>query len=94
MQNTAEILTEIQKLAMHDSSLKERFLKTRTEKRPLHAFCVLCRELGYEIYEMDVIVAGEAAYAERRRSTNGGGENSPLLEGQDDFYEEFFAPLL
>jgi hypothetical protein len=22
-----------------------------------------------------------------KRSTNGGGENSPVLEGQDDYYE-------
>ena len=28
-----------------------------------------------------------------RRSTNGGGENSPMLEGEDDFYELFFASL-
>ena len=29
-----------------------------------------------------------------KRSTNGGGENSPILEGEDDFYEDFFVPLL
>lgn len=28
-----------------------------------------------------------------KRSTNGGGENSPLLEGEDDPYEMFFASL-
>jgi len=28
-----------------------------------------------------------------KRSTNGGGENSPMLEGQDDFYELFFAGM-
>ena len=28
-----------------------------------------------------------------RRSTNGGGENSPKLAGEDDFYELFFASL-
>ena len=28
-----------------------------------------------------------------KRSTNGGGENSPKLEGEDDFYELFFAGL-
>ena len=52
-----------------------------------------CRELGYEIYEKDLITAGEEAYAAMRRSTNGGGENSPMLEGEDDFYELFFAGL-
>ena len=28
-----------------------------------------------------------------KRSTNGGGENSPKLEGEDDLYEMFFASL-
>ena len=42
---------------------------------------------------MDLISAGEDFYASMRRSTNGGGENSPMLEGEDDFYELFFASL-
>ena len=33
---------------------------------------------------MDLISAGEEFYAAMRRSTNGGGENSPMLEGEDD----------
>ena len=41
----------------------------------------------------DLIAAGEEFYASMRRSTNGGGENSPKLEGEDDFYELFFATL-
>ena len=41
----------------------------------------------------DLITAGEEFYATMRRSTNGGGENSPKLEGEDDFYELFFASL-
>ena len=28
-----------------------------------------------------------------KRSTNGGGGNSPKLDGEDDFYELFFAGL-
>jgi len=91
---TAELLSQLQRKAMHDEALKARFLETRNEDRPLHAFCRLCQELGYKIYEMDVIAAGEESYAAMRRATNGGGENSPLLKGEDDFYEEFFAPLL
>ena len=43
---------------------------------------------------MDLITAGEEAYAAMRRSTNGGGENSPMLEVEDDLYELFFAALL
>ncbi len=28
-----------------------------------------------------------------KRSTNGGGENSPMLAGEDDFYELFMAGI-
>ena len=50
-------------------------------------------KLGYEIYEMELVTAGEEFYAEMKRSTNGGGENSPKLEGEDDFYEMFLASM-
>ena len=89
----SEILYHLQKKALQEEPLKERFLKTRESQKPLAAFCELCRELGYEIYPMDIIAAGEESYAAMKRSTNGGGENSPLLEGEDDFYEDFFAPF-
>lgn len=42
---------------------------------------------------MELVLAGEEFYATMKRSTNGGGENSPMLEGEDDFYELFFAGL-
>ena len=42
---------------------------------------------------MDVIEYGESAYASMKRSTNGGGENSPLLDGEDDAYEMFLYEL-
>lgn len=89
-----EILNKLQKQALLDEGLRQRFLKTRNQAFPLKAFCEVCRDLGYEIYPMDIISAGEEFYAEIRRATNGGGENSPKLEGEDDFYEDFFVPLL
>ncbi len=91
--NIAEILDEIKHKAGKDPALKEQILQTRTKDNPLSAFCNLCRELGYPVYEMDLACAGESFYAEIKRSTNGGGENSPLLKGEDDFYEMFFAEL-
>lgn len=91
--NTLELLDELQRKAMEEPEIKEALLKTRQEAYPLGAFCKKCRELGYEIYEMELINAGEEFYAEMKRSTNGGGENSPMLEGEDDFYEMFFASL-
>lgn len=91
--NVLELLDELQKKALEDPDLRRELLTTRTADNPLGAFCKKCRELGYEIYEMELISAGEEFYAEMKRSTNGGGENSPMLEGEDDFYEMFFASL-
>ena len=28
-----------------------------------------------------------------RRATNGGGENSPVLDGEDDYYDLFMSEL-
>lgn len=86
-------LDELQKKACKDENLRKELLETRLAENPLEAFCRKCRELGYEIYEMDLVLAGETFYAEMKRSTNGGGENSPMLAGEDDFYELFFAAL-
>ena len=88
-----EMLDELQKRALREENLRKRLLMTREGQDPLREFCRIFREEGYELYPMDVIAAGEEFYAAMRRSTNGGGENSPLLEGGDDFYELFLAAL-
>ena len=93
MRNTVEMLDELQNRALHDPELKEKLLQTRESEDPLGEFCRVCRDTGYEIYPMDVIQAGDEFYATMKRSTNGGGENSPVLEGEDDMYELFFAGL-
>ena len=66
--------------------LREKALKDRNIWQEL-------MDTRNQIYEMDLITAGEEFYATMRRSTNGGGENSPKLAGEDDFYELFFASL-
>ena len=91
--NVAERLEELQKRARKDEAVRNLLIGTKTAPDPLEAFCRACRSLGVPIYEMELVEAGEEFYAEIRRSTNGGGENSPLLEGEDDFYELFFAGL-
>lgn len=93
MADIMEKLDELQKRALHDADVRAKLLATRKEKVPLSAFCKTCRELGYEIYDMDLVCAGEEFYAAMRRSTNGGGENSPMLAWEDDFYELFMANL-
>lgn len=89
----SEMLEEILRKAREDTGLRKGLLETQNAENPLSAFCSKCRELGYEIYEMDLINEGEQMYADMKRSTNGGGENSPMLDGEDDYYEMFFASL-
>ncbi|MCD7921621.1 MAG: hypothetical protein LUG27_04175 [Clostridiales bacterium] len=91
--NTLELLDTLQKKALHDEALRAELLATRQADDPFSAFCTKCRELGYEIYEMELLQAGEEFVATMKRSTNGGGENSPMLLGEDDFYEMFFDAL-
>ena len=89
----AEMLDELKQKALRDDKLRRELLDTRDDRNPLTDFCRKCQSLGYAIYEMDVISAGEELYAAMKRSTNGGGENSPMIEAEDDFYELFFANL-
>ena len=87
------MLNALKKMANEDPSLREALVATRSAANPLSAFCAIARERGIMLYEMDVLTEGEAAYAAIKRSTNGGGENSPVLEGEDDYYEMFLAGL-
>ena len=93
MNELVELLDELQKKAKADPILREKLLQTRENPNPIHAFCEICHAYGVSIYEMDLAMAGEEFYAEIKRSTNGGGENSPALEGEDDFYELLMASL-
>ena len=91
--NTAEMLQQIQGRALKEEGLRSKILATEYTKDPLDEFCKVCQQEGYEIYPMDVIIAGEESYAAMKRSTNGGGENAPMLDGEDDFYELILAAL-
>lgn len=88
-----EILTKVREMAGQDEELLHRILQTASGEHPVDSFCSLCRDLGFTLYAMDLVDAGEEAYAAIRRSTNGGGENSPMLAGSDDYYEMFLAEL-
>ncbi len=76
--NIVDELERMQKAALNDENLKMRLLASREDEEPLSAFCAVAREAGFEIKEMDLVYAGEEAYAGMRRATNGGGENSPI----------------
>jgi len=92
--NTLEILDNLQLAALHNQELREKLIESRNDDHPLAAFCRISREAGYELYEMDVVNAGEDFHAAMKRSTNGGGENSPMLTAGDDLYEQFFAAIM
>ena len=91
-----KVLDELERLqedALKNDDLRIKLLETRTGDNPLSCFCRLARSLGYDINEMDLVYAGEEAYAGMRRATNGGGENSPMLENEDDYYSLFFSAI-
>ena len=76
-----------------DSELKRRLLDTRKSDNPLDDFCKIAIENGFAMSVMDMINQGEEFYAEIKRSTNGGGENSPDLDYQNDEYSIFMMRL-
>ena len=94
--NTMEACNEIDEV-LDVLICKNLFLcnrkKTKSSKEPISDFCKLCRENSFALYEMELITFGEAEYAAMKRSTNGGGENSPMMDGQDDIYEMLLLEL-
>ena len=87
-------LENLKAQARLNPALAQALLDTRTVSNPVTAFCRIAQENGCTFSAMDLISAGEDSYAAMRRSTNGGGENSPLLQGEDDLYEMFLVELL
>lgn len=91
--DVAETLEKLKKMAMADAGLRKKLLDTRKSKTPVADFCRVSSEAGLPLYEMDLIEFGESSYAAIRKSTNGGGENSPGLFYEDDAYELFLGEL-
>lgn len=92
--NIYDELENLKAQARLNPALAQALLDTRTVSNPVTAFCRIAQENGCTFSTMDLISAGEDSYAAMRRSTNGGGENSPLLQGEDDLYEMFLVELL
>ena len=88
-----EKLDELLELAEKDEALKTKLLSTRESKNPLSDFCSIASENGIALSVMDIVNQGEEFYAEIKRSTNGGGENSPDLDFQNDEYSIFMMRL-
>lgn len=90
---TGDTLEALRKKALEDKELRKALLATRQSEHPLADFCDIATKAGFPLYEMDVIAWGEESYAALRRSTNGGGENSPALAYEDDPYELMLSEL-
>ena len=90
---TAESLENLRIMARKDETLRRKLLATRTHEDPLKEFCDISTRCGCPLAPMDLLMFGEESYAAMRRSTNGGGENSPLLQWEDDYYELFLGEL-
>ena len=80
-------------MARADEGLRTRLLATKGSDRSLSDFCAIATEAGCPMNVMDLIEHGENDYAAMKRSTNGGGENSPMMDGQDDIYEMLLLEL-
>ena len=91
--NVLAELEKLQKAAMRDPVLRQQLLQSREAAEPVSWFCKVARGAGYDINEMPLIYAGEEPYAGMRRATNGGGENSPMLENEDDYYSLFMSAI-
>ncbi len=91
--NVADALEGLMKKARTDETLKKELLDTQGQPDALLLFCALSTEAGFPMDAMELIAYGEESYASIKRSTNGGGENSPMLDWEDDYYEMFLAQL-
>ena len=91
--DTGELLERLKDMAIADENLRKRLLATKGSKTSLADFCKISTEVGVPLNKMDMIEFGESSYAAMRRSTNGGGENAPLLQWEDDAYEMFMMEL-
>ena len=88
-----EMLDKLLDMAGKDSELKEKLLQTSNSDNPIAEFCKIATDRGLPMSVMDIVNQGEEFYAEIKRSTNGGGENSPDLDYQNDEYSIFMMRL-
>ena len=86
-------LDKLLDMAKENPKLKEALIRTRESDNPIADFCKIATDKGIQMTVMDIVNQGEEFYAEIKRSTNGGGENSPDLDYQNDEYSIFMMRL-
>ena len=87
------LLDKIKAKSVEDPAFRDSLLAAYEGDDPIADFCRLCQNEGIEIYPMVIADADESVYAAMRRSTNGGGENSPHLGWEEDIFASFIADL-
>ena len=88
-----DVLTGLRTLAKKDPAVRDSLLATRDAANAEEVFCQRAAALGFPLSIAELAFAGEEDYATMRRATNGGGENSPVLRGEDDYYDLFMCEL-
>ena len=86
MAEIAENLEKLRVTARRDEKLRSELIATRGHKNALKEFCDIASAQGCLMSPMELLTYGEESYAAMKRSTNGGGENSPLLECLDRMF--------
>ena len=87
------IFDQLEQVAREDAAFRNAVLDAYEKHVPLREFCSICRDAGIEVYPMDIVDADETAYAAMRRSTNGGGENSPHLQWEGEIFQDVMKTL-
>ena len=88
-----DAFVKLRALAKQDASVCDRLLATRDVENCEEVFCQLATELDCPISIAELAFSGENDYAHMRRATNGGGENSAVLDGFNDYYDLFMCEL-
>ncbi len=88
-----EMLDKLLDMAKENNELRDKLLETSKSDNPVSDFCKIANSQGLPMSVMDIVNQGEEFYAEIKRSTNGGGENSPDLDYQNDEYSIFMMRL-
>ena len=88
------LFEQIREKASQDAGFRQRLTRAYESEHRIVSFCKECNAAGIEVYPMDIADADEGMYAAMRRSTNGGGENSPHLGWQEEVFETFMEEIL
>lgn len=91
--NISIVFDEIRRRSNEDLSFAKRLVRASESESGIVDFCKVCNEAGIEVYPLDIADVDESAYAGMRRSTNGGGENSPHLNWEEGIFADLIKDI-